>query len=273
MNIQAGTKNSNYIPVNGYDCYGLVCVGAGLEVLCESDGYDNFVRQRITLKEDQGRAVFCAVVAGEKKILCKVYREEGLMALVRRLIFGSRAIIGHKKAEVFSTTHALGAKSLGYLVKKTGFISSESLHFLEFLDDSKTLLELFSANISNTEKSRILSKLSLGLASIHSGGYYHGDLKLRNILYKKDNVHFVDLDGFSELSRRKTIEKDIARLVVGLSEVGIASIDLVGLLKEYCQIRTIDMNKVMGGILKNVAVYQNRHQQKYGRKPVVLNLN
>ncbi|MEH6557729.1 MAG: lipopolysaccharide kinase InaA family protein [Oceanicoccus sp.] len=273
MNIQADTENFNYIPVRGDDYYGLVCVSAGLEALCESDGYDDFVRQRITLKEDQGRAVFCAVLAGGEKILCKVYREVGLVELVRRLIFGSRAKIGHKKTEAFFTTSALSAKSLGYLVKKTGLLSCESIHLLEFLDDSKTLLDIFSGDISDNEKRKILSELSLGLARIHSNGYYHGDLKLRNILCKKNSVYFVDLDGLSELNRRKTIEKDIARLIVGLSEVGVASTDLVGLLTEYCQIRSIDMNKIMVEVIKNVTVYQNRHQKKYGRNPVVLKLN
>jgi tRNA A-37 threonylcarbamoyl transferase component Bud32 len=165
----------------------------------------------------------------------------------------------------------MSPESMGYTLKRTGFFSRESVHFCEYIDNAKSLFDLVT-DISDDELANILELLAIDLANIHRQGFVHGDTKLSNILVSGSSLYFVDLDSVKKITSKYSPERDVARLLVGLSEVLIDKKFFHVFMSKYCDQASINKSSFLEGVSLIINIFQKRHFKKYGREPVDINL-
>ncbi len=264
-----GRNNKKYTSSCSEYCRSLVLEGNGIGGLLDDAKLDDFVSTANVIKDENNRRVIIGELTTGKKIFGKVYSEKGLYATLRRWLVGSRALLAHHQSQNFAETGQATPVSLGFISRRIKWCYWESFHFCEFIDSAKTLVEVFTENkiISQQQKESLLGSLVGTLAMLHKANYVHGDVKLNNILYADGKLHFVDLDSFGKASGRLSPIRDVARLLVGMSEVEADKKDMAFVFDKYCVETGVNGDDVLVEILPLIRRFQTKHRQKYGRKP------
>lgn len=272
-NAKSKDDMNDFRQIVGEDIAGLVKKNSGLENCFDHSPVDSMFSSTILLKQENSRSVFVGQFHNGVKVFCKMYREKGLMAYCRQALLGSRAQQAHARTAIFSTTQACTPASLGYMVRRKGYLEYDSYHFCEYLSDAMALSEYFEMSTSKTNyQTELLTQLAIQLASVHANGFVHGDTKLSNFLYTSSRLYFVDLDGFQAASKRKSYARDIARLIVALLEVGVSEDKINTFVTEYCGHIGENRSKLINQLDPLIMMFQNKHKSKYGRTAVPVRL-
>lgn len=253
--------------------YGLIKKNSGLEECFRHVSLESMFYRVSIIKQEKSRCVFVGELESGRKIFCKMYREQGLAAFFRRIIFKNRAEQAHARVLVFQSVGALTPSSLGYMVRRRSYFDIDSYHFGEYLSSGVTLGQLADDVLSKRESQIAwLAQLAIQLGSIHVKGFVHGDTKLSNFLFVKPKIYVVDLDGFRPASTNKSPARDIARLVVAFSEAGIGDELLDFFVTSYCETRGIDRAVLIDQVQPILIDFQRKHEKKYGRTPRSIHL-
>lgn len=237
--------------------------------IARDNAWADLVRSSRVIKEDKSRSIVQCVLPGGNKVFCKIYSEEGVKAFLRRRLMGSRAEIGHHNTAEFIVQNHRTPDSQGYLEHIVGGRCVESIHFCDYLDDARTLAEVLDEpGITLDERRQWLCQTADMLSKLHGEGYIHGDVKLSNILCSAGHLYFVDLDGVCQQSGRRPPSRDVARLLVGLSEQSVGRDDRNFLFNYYCTLAVKEKKSFQFEVLQLTEKFQYRHEKKYGLKPV-----
>ncbi len=226
-----------------------------------------------TIKNESSRHVFIGTMTDNEKVFCKLYREQGLIAWFKRLVFSSKAETAHQRVKTVVDLGLPSPKSLGFIHSGRG-INFLSYHFSEYIDGAETLeSQLREGQFSVQELDEVLMTIIQSLALLHDTGYCHGDTKLSNFICRQKDVFFVDLDGFGTISNKRKPERDLARFFVGLSELKVLKGNYRLLVTRYCEKRHIDPQNLVSKIEVFISKFQSNHKEKYGRIPANIELS
>lgn len=260
--------------VSAGDCYGQLHKDSSLIDSFSTAGIDAMFVSKRVIKQESSREVFIGTLAGGEQVFCKVYQENGLKAAIRRGLSSNRAELSHRNSVAFQKTDTETPDSLGYIMKKRGAMDCVSYHFCRYVNNGETLSVIFlSPDTNHAKRSQLLLALAKALAKLHGSGYVHGDTKLKNILFDGQRMIFVDLDSFQRQSRHRSPARDVARVLVGLAEVGLTASGFSRFVNCYCDNSNKTRQSLQAEIRRMVAVFQLRHERKYGRRPVPININ
>lgn len=247
-------------------------------LLCESDTYrffnnhpwSEFIARSTVIKKDKDRTILQALLPCGSKVFAKVYKEKGVRNLFRRLTLGARAKQSHLRTLSFIDHKITTPNSYGYLLHKHGCLNVESVHFCCYLNDSQPLSIVFNEeSLDEIMRQRLLVNVAQLLNDLHAVGYIHGDAKLTNILLSDKKLYFVDLDGVRRQGVIARPERDVARLLVGLSELNSTNkADRLLFFDSYCNFSVVDKIQFADKVMRLVEKFQHRHQLKYGLLPV-----
>jgi len=270
-NIESKKGTLEFEQIVQNNVVGLVEKNVGLEDCFNHSTIDSMFPDVVMIKQETARSVFIGQLKNGPKIFCKVYRERGLAAFLRRLLFKNRAQRAHARTLAFEKTEALTPRSLGYMTRRNGMLNVDSYHFCEYLDDGIALSELSDeALFSPARQLEVLAQLAVQLGEIHQNDYMHGDTKLSNFLYARSKLYFVDLDGFQRASRKKSPARDIARLIVALSEIGLENSELDQFVARYCHCTSKDRVLLLDQVRPLVTDFQRKHKVRYDRTPATI---
>jgi hypothetical protein len=272
-NVKIDPGAMEFEPLSHKLAYGLIKKDIGLEECFNHSSLESMFASISMIKQEKSRYVFVGELRSGKKIFCKMYRERGLVAFFRRSLFKSRAERAHARTAVFQGTGALTPPSLGYMVRRNGYFGIDAYHFGEYFSTGIALSTLAENVLPKQDRqAEWLAQLAIQLGSIHAEGFVHGDTKLSNFLFVKPKVYVVDLDGFQRASNRKSPARDIARLLVALSEAGVPEDQLAFFVTSYCKYLRIDKITLIDRVQPIVIDFQRKHEKKYGRTPKALHL-
>ncbi|ARN73892.1 lipopolysaccharide kinase InaA family protein [Oceanicoccus sagamiensis] len=225
------------------------------------------------LKEESSRQVFIGSLADGNKVFTKMYRENGFLAWMTRMMFSSKAERSHRRVKTLLNCGLQTPSSIGYLNEYNGQ-TFRSYHFSEYIDGVETLEgALRGGDSEQTLITSWIDSIISQLSSLHGAGYCHGDTKLSNFLCKGVDVYFVDLDGVGKISKKRTPERDIARFIVGLSEINELDINYKKLIADYKALAQSGEQLIIWKIETLVKKFQHNHKIKYGREPAYIELN
>ncbi len=226
---------------------------------------DAFIASSVRLKGDKARDILVGCLPCGAKILCKVHKERGLMARLRCLLFASRAERGHLKTKCLAQLGYNTPVTFGFIVRGMMSRHCESIHFTQFIESAKTLENL--SNEQALDDEALLTHLANLFFRLHQDGYIHGDAKLSNLLLIDNAVYFIDLDGFKRISSRWIPARDIARLLVGLSEQGCSKKGMLTLFDHYCRLAGKSGTSFKAQVVPMIEKFQQKHKRKYGLEP------
>lgn len=112
-----------------------------------------------------------------------------------------------------------------------------------------------------------LSAAAESLASLHRGGFAHGDSKWSNLLWSDNRVYLVDLEAVQACRPGSAAQwRDLARFTVNAEDLALPSADYEAFLASYCQHRDIGRAAVLAAIQQPVKRLRRRHRRKYGER-------
>jgi RIO kinase 1 len=166
------------------------------------------------------------------------------------------------------------AEPEGYLTKQRGPFCLRGYFFAKVLPRCSTLDELaddLGQLIKRFDSGGLSGVLAQNIASMHTSGVSHGDLKWSNILVheNKNELWFVDLDSaqlYGRAPSTKAVARDLARFLLSGQETGIEEAILERFLNEYAHHRKLSRARIDGPIAKILTKLQDRHKKKYGDK-------
>ena len=261
-------QQNQYNPVNTRTMVGEMLTGNALHKLLMADmtAIDNLLAMAERIKVDKIREVLIATLPTGEKILCKVHKEIGVIARLRCWLFASKAARGHKKNKQLIQLGFEGPNSIGYLLRNRFGRDCDSIHFTEFFAGAETVESRLMGNKVNNEE--LLSELATLLSRLHTQGYVHGDTKLSNFLIANEKLQLIDLDGFTVFTKKWTPARDIARVLVGLSEVSLSRAVMDEFLRAYCGASSLAPDAFKKELILLIPRFQQKHQQKYGITPI-----
>lgn len=241
------------------------------QLVTHCDDIDAYLDEMERIKTDKARNILLARLPGGSSVLCKVYKERGWLARLKCCVRQSRARQGHHKTRLLLQLGYKTPRSLGYLVRGKLARQCTSIHFCEFYRDAETLdKKLADRQHYPFDSNALLEQLARLFAQLHGDGYVHGDAKLTNILLVGEAVYLIDLDGFKSASRQWTPARDIARLLVGLSEQGCSQSEMAWLFNCYCEEAGLGQTNFKSQLVPLISKFQRKHQQKYGVMPAAV---
>lgn len=266
----SNNPSTHYAEFNLPELEGEVVASSELyqQLLAHGDDIDAFLNDLNRIKTDKARDILLARLPGGSNVLCKVYRERGVLARLKCCLWQSRARQGHHRTMQLLRLGYNTPRSLGYLVRGKLARQCCSIHFSEFYSGAETLDEkLANRQHYPFDVVPLLEQLAQLFAQLHGDGYVHGDTKLTNILLVGEAIYLIDLDGFKPASRQWTPARDIARLLVGLSEQGCSQNEMALLVNSYCDEAGLAREAFKAQLLPLIDKFQRKHQQKYGVTP------
>lgn len=222
---------------------------------------DVFTRGTL-LKEDKGRRTITFPISDSEQIFAKIYFEDSFKERCRARILGSRGRESATRSQILVSKGAVTPRSLGFVdFREEGLRGSAS--FTAFLSEGETLFQVLADRPADHEY--WLAAVFEQLVQLHRSGLVHGDLKLNNIMVSDGKLYYVDTDGVKKLVGLSSRVKDVARLVVGLSEVDVVPDLIKKSLSVYCWRNELSEDKVLGKTKSLVSQIQKVHLHKYNR--------
>jgi tRNA A-37 threonylcarbamoyl transferase component Bud32 len=217
-----------------------------------------------TIKDDHTRSIVSLTLDTGEKVFCKMYKERGLRAFIRRCLLGSRAKQSHARTVELSALKINTPQSLGFINCGESLLHVDSLHFCDLLDSPLTFSEALEQQASSAARVSLLESSVQLFKSLHDTKRIHGDTKLNNILLSDGRLYFVDLDGVKRFSKQVQPSRDVARFLVGLSEVSAVSIDeRRQFFQNYCLQTKMNLKVFKSQVYPLVEKFQRRHKVKY----------
>jgi len=101
------------------------------------------------------------------------------------------------------------------IIKVYDYNSKTKCFTMELLDNYKSLDKMKLNKISKEKKSSIMKQLRFIINDLHSLGYAHHDIALRNIMYNQetDNVKLIDFGLAHNKATSSCFRKDLSMLV------------------------------------------------------------
>ena len=271
MKPSVSSPSLSYRPLHIAKLRGEVLEGGELQsfLVSTTDNIDSWLADAKRIKTDTSRDVVVGYLPSGAGVLCKIHKEAGLFASLKCYLFQSKAERGHIKTKLFSDLGYKTPVSLGFLQQNQLGRNCKSLHFTAFLEDAKTLEDLFKqTQAGDKNHEAILQQLAILLSGLHADGYIHGDTKLSNFLLEGNEIYLIDLDGFKPVSKRWSAARDVARLLVGLSESGCSQSDMALFFNVYCTGAGCESDRFKIDVLALVNRFQRKHQLKYNIAPL-----
>jgi RIO-like serine/threonine protein kinase len=101
------------------------------------------------------------------------------------------------------------------IIKVYNYNGRTKCYTMEFLSNYKSLDNIKLHKISQENKSSIMKQLRFIINDLHSLGYAHHDIALRNIMYNQetDNVKLIDFGLAHNKATSSCLRKDLSMLV------------------------------------------------------------
>lgn len=139
---------------------------------------------------------------------------------IRYIFRRGRGLAEFQSYNAFSKYNFHHPNVLFFIEKRYFFCPIVSILATEEINNSIDLHQLFILNqIDHSTRQKIIIELAQSLAELHNNCFYHGDFKLRNILYQKDTQFLFWIDcprgkkkiifSHSRISDLVTLYKDI----------------------------------------------------------------
>lgn len=247
----------------GVDCQGIINDASLLEQLKQQPIMDILATGRI-LKEDQKRCVAVIELNDGTEIFVKIHLEYSLLNSLKSLALRSPAERSHHKALAFIGRGLPTPETLGFITF-THNQQGASAQFSRFLVNAQTMSEVLKA--APEQHQNYVELVFEQLALMHNQGFVHGDLKLNNIMLQDQKFYYIDLDGIARSTTKHARSKDLARLIVALSEAEVALAHMQKAFHEYCLAVGLDEDKILPNIRQIAHRIQQKHLLKYDRPP------
>lgn len=168
------------------------------------------------LKAGNSSTVVKINIAGEPFII-KRYNIKGFSHGLRRAIRETRAARGWRLGLRLRLLGVPTAKPLAFVEKRFLGLRSKSYLIMEYIEGEHSG-EYFAGSMRDTEAAAsTANKIVSLIENLAELRMTHGDLKMTNILFKKDEPVLIDLDGMSEhqtaLGFKMTFHKEIKRFM------------------------------------------------------------
>ena len=156
--------------------------------------------------------------------------------------------------------------------KKSVYLLSEALRHYRTL--KKTIIDLKDP----AQVQDVLDYLAVLLAKMHNAGFFHGDMKWKNIMIdarSKNSACFIDLDTAGRLiSRRdRRYARDLARFCIDIQESLPQQGQVCRFITAYSRFATRTPKSIMEHTLPYHMKIAAKHRAKYGIEPTPLKLD
>lgn len=142
------------------------------------------------------------------------------------------------------------------------------------IEGAAALTERLADNaLSPGQTQAVTTEATRAIAHMHALGVIHGDLKWGNILVTQEQKPvLVDLDSARRRLRvgARAGARDLARFIVGGLEQGLNTAWAARICSVYCETRALselNVYETMRPIVRRIGL---RHERRYGRRPVSL---
>jgi len=164
-------------------------------------GFESVISSSVQLPDGQ-RSSFEKLASSKFATVLKfniLFRAKVYSIILKK--YFNRGILDIFKALIFST-RAQKAFNAGQMLQQNGFLTPPAVacgrKFLMTLEvkDSTPLYQLL-VKLSSSEKQKMLEQFGQTVGRMHNKGIFHGDLRLGNVLVKKNNdkYDFIFLDN------------------------------------------------------------------------------
>lgn len=146
--------------------------------------------------------------------------------------------------------------------KATYFISEALLH-------TQTLQSIIKNTDNPDSKLDLIKYLAGEIARLHRAGFFHGDMKWKNIMLnpdRLDRIYFVDLDSSGSLksSRDSRYARDLARFCVDIFEI----LDTEDLIHDFLEAYVLNTSRTLEEVITHIQPYHRKraakHKHRYG---------
>ena len=256
---------------------GMVVVDSALDQFLQSGGDPDALFQQSGSPLKTARSTRSALVelsnlaleGGREKLYVKEFRFKGSIHALKPLIRQHRAQVMWK-VSLHLLSHSIPIpEPEGYLLKQKGPVCLGGYYYSKAIPECPSLSELAKDVGQLNQRLReggLSLALAQNLATMHSSGAIHGDLKWSNILIHevKNEVWFVDFDA-AKLHRRspdgKLVARDLARFVLSGLEAGVDGTLLARFLGHYAQHRNLTLKDIGGPMMKVLHKLRKRHEK------------
>ena len=181
-----------------------------------------FEKNAARRKADEKKESAIVTGPGNKTFFVKRYLVDSLMQKILYTLYRDQAARTLKLSMQMayagiSVPEPLAAiKDFESRKKAVYFVSEALIH-------SRTLKQTMSSIKEQFRVSRLLEQLAARIAGMHKAGFYHGDMKWKNIMVNtgfKNTAYFIDLDAAGRLSspKDKHYALDLSRFCVDIYE-------------------------------------------------------
>lgn len=158
--------------------------------------------------------------------------------------------------------------------------SPEATYFIsEALLHTQTLQNIIKHTDNPGVILNLMEYLASEIAKLHRAGFFHGDMKWKNIMLHPDTLnhsYFVDLDSSDRLksSRDTRYARDLARFCVDIYEL----LDTQELIHDFLSAYIRHTSRTLEEVIEHIQPYHRKraakHKQRYGIDvpPIKLNL-
>lgn len=173
-----------------------------------SISYQDLYQEKLPLSLDvQGETIVCTKVlrhlVGKRLVMLGTYRNK---AIVVKCFYHPKKFLGHSESETNGYNLLL---KTSILTPKRLFVSHFQEYALvgyEYIQDSCSLQEAISEDVSKTRKIVLLNGALECLVKLHQAGLKQNDLHTNNFLLAQEKIYLVDAGAISSSERMKEID-------------------------------------------------------------------
>ncbi|MEH6586808.1 MAG: lipopolysaccharide kinase InaA family protein [Halioglobus sp.] len=213
------------------------------------------------LKRDSHSLVALAEVQGETCYLKYYAAKKGLQRAGFALGLG-RGVRAYDSAVCLATAGIPVPAAKACLLLDDGM-----LLVAEGMPGARDLKAIWVEAPATDEQQMLLSLAGELLATLHGGGFAHGDCKWSNLLWSHNRFYLVDLEAVTRCAvghRRQA--RDLARFTVNAEDLGVKAVDYQFFLDAYCAGTGFTAAQLTGLMRPDLDRLRERHRQKYGER-------
>lgn len=228
-----------------------------------------WLEQSVTLlksneKKDSGRVVW----PDKKTFFIKRFRFDSLLQKAVYLLFRNHA------QKSFSLSQELIDASISVpfpvaVIKDLSLTKGSAYFICEDLTDTQTLKKHVKNNTESGYIKKLLERFALEIAYIHESGFFHGDLKWKNIMLGPEperRSFYIDLDTAGKLksSTDKRYALDLARFCIDIVEKCPGENYVSDFILSYSKAAGKDAGLVVNHMMAYHKRISAKHKIKYG---------